>query len=218
MITRGCQGSNFELSDAFAAVAASTWTLSHAGMQAQGMTAVKCLCHTPSRSDSHPTPASDPAYTAAPLLLNNTNQHSSQTSSGSKVVDVLQELLLRLVEDYYPLPTNPSQEPPANSHPHPHSDAPNGTAGKAEGAMGRGNSKKRKGSKAPSELSPKSRRTKKSIKAGKGVQQGQLKAEDEDNGHAAGEAIPAQQLTSVHDPAVAWHKTCWYCQAATEVK
>ena len=92
------------------------------------------------------------------------------------------------MEDYYPLPSNPSQEPPAHSHPHPHPAVPNGTQGKAESPSTKPN-KKRKGSKARSEVSPKSRRTKKSIKASKGVQDGQLTSEAEDDVYAAGEAL-----------------------------
>lgn len=96
------------------------------------------------------------------------------------------------------MPSNPSQEPPAHSHPYPHSAVPDGTQGKAESPSMRAN-KKRKGSKARSEVSPKSRRTKKSVKASKGVRKGQLPDELEDDEYAAGEAPNSHHLAWRHD-------------------
>lgn len=97
----------------------------------------------------------------------------------------LQELLLRLVEDYYPLPSNPSQDPPstANGASDIHSSsaqingsgAPNGKSA----ASALQPDKKRKRVKAAKEISPKSRRTKKSVKASKGIEEALVKAEVE---------------------------------------
>ncbi|KAL0035121.1 hypothetical protein WJX79_001613 [Trebouxia sp. C0005] len=95
------------------------------------------------------------------------------------------ELLLRLVEDYYPLPSNPSQEPPTAplttpSHLRTPASKRNGLAALPNCKLGSSPeqaNKKRKRGKAVKEAGPKSRRTKKSVKASKGVQQGVVKAE-----------------------------------------
>lgn len=104
---------------------------------------------------------------------------------------LLQELLLRLVEDYYPLPSNPSQEDaPQSRPPSPHPGAANGAPSKAEVTTAARMGKKRKSSRAPVEVSPKSRRTKRSIKASKGLAEGQqVKAELEDEEASAGGEI-----------------------------
>ena len=103
----------------------------------------------------------------------------------------VQELLLRLVEDYYPLPSNPSQADPGQSRtPSPHPAAASGAPSRAEAAAAARMDKKRKSCKAPDELSPKSRRTKRSIKASKGIAEGQhVKAELEDAEACAGGEI-----------------------------
>lgn len=97
---------------------------------------------------------------------------------------MLQELLLRLVEDYYPLPSNPSQEPPTAPMTTPsHLRTP---ASKCNDLAARPNcksgsspeqaNKKRKRGKAVKEAGPNSRRTKRSVKASKGVQEDGVKA------------------------------------------
>ena len=106
----------------------------------------------------------------------------------------MQELLLRLVEDHYPLPSNPSQPHPSQSHPSSsHPAGANGVPSKAEAAAAARLDKKRKSSKAPDEVSPKSRRTKRSIKASKGVAEGlQVKSELEDEAYAGGKNVHIQ--------------------------
>ena len=99
---------------------------------------------------------------------------------------------MRLVEDYYPLPSNPSQEDaPQSRPPSPHPGAANGApSSKAEAAAATQVDKKRKRSRAPVAVSPKSRRTKRSIKASKGFAEGQpVKAEVEDEEVCAGGEI-----------------------------
>lgn len=107
-------------------------------------------------------------------------------------VCVLQELLLRLVEDYYPLPSNPSQDPPTcptaqASQPPTHSQL-NGSTTLPSSKSGRSAvklDKKRKRGKAVMEVvSPRSRRTKKSVKAGKGIEEVAVKA------HMTSDVIP----------------------------
>ena len=98
---------------------------------------------------------------------------------------VLQELLLRLVEDYYPLPSNPSQEPPTAplttlSHLRTAASKRNDSAALPNcksGTSPEQANKKRKRGKVVKEAGPKSRRTKKSVKASKGVQEDVVKAE-----------------------------------------
>ena len=98
---------------------------------------------------------------------------------------VLQELLLRLVQDYYPLPANPSQEPPTAptttpSHlrtPASKRDDSDALLNRKSGSSAEQANKKRKRGKAIKEAGPKSRRTKKSVKASKGVQEDVVKAE-----------------------------------------
>ena len=98
---------------------------------------------------------------------------------------VLQELLLRLVEDYYPLPSNPSQEPPTAPTATPSHLRTPASKRKDSAALPNCKSgtspeqanKKRKRGKGVKEAGPKSRRTKKSVKASKGVQEDVLKAE-----------------------------------------
>ncbi len=98
---------------------------------------------------------------------------------------VLQELLLRLVEDYYPLPSNPSQEPPTAptttpSHLRTTASKRNDSAALPScksGTSPEQANKKRKRGKAVKEVGSKSRRTKKSVKASKGAQEDIVKAE-----------------------------------------
>ena len=98
---------------------------------------------------------------------------------------MLQELLLRLVEDYYPLPSNPSQEPPTAplttpSHLRTPASMRNDLAALPScklGSSAEQANKKRKRGKGVKEAGPKSRRTKKSVKASKGVQQNVVNAE-----------------------------------------
>ena len=95
------------------------------------------------------------------------------------------------MEDYYPLPSNPSQADPGQScPPSPHPAAANGAPSRAEAAAAARMEKKRKSSKALIELSPRSRRTKRSIKASKGIAEGQqVKAELGDEEACAGGEI-----------------------------
>lgn len=123
-----------------------------------------------------------------------TRYMTTQRSSVSLQMPFMQELLLRLVEDHYPLPSNPSQEDPNHSSPAPQPNPPpagaNGVPSRAEGAAagGRVDKKRKNSSRANVEVSPKSRRTKRSIKAGKGIGEGQQgKAELEDEAYAGGE-------------------------------
>lgn len=95
---------------------------------------------------------------------------------------MVQELLLRLVEDYYPLPSNPSHDPSTtptttSSRPHSASSKPNGTASDRSAGSAERLSKKRKRGKPLKEPSTKPRRTKKSVKAGKGIQETCAEAE-----------------------------------------
>ena len=112
----------------------------------------------------------------------------------------VQELLLRLVEDYYPLPSNPSQADQGQSRPpSPHSAAVNGAPSRAEAATAARMEKKRKSSKALVEVSPGSRRTKRSIKASKGIDEGQqFKAElDNEEAGAVGEMTYISRASQV---------------------
>ena len=107
-------------------------------------------------------------------------------------VCVLQELLLRLVEDYYPLPSNPSQDAPtcptAQASQAPTHSQLNGSTTLPSSKSGRSAvklDKKRKRGKAVMEVvSPRSRRTKKSVKAGKGIEEVAVKA------HMTSDVIP----------------------------
>ncbi|KAL3149047.1 hypothetical protein ABBQ32_001892 [Trebouxia sp. C0010 RCD-2024] len=100
------------------------------------------------------------------------------------------ELLLRLVEDHYPLPSNPSREDSAPSSTHPHPPSANGLPSRADGtAAGRVDRKRKSSSRGAVEVSPKSRRTKRSIKASKGFGEGQQgKSEQEDEAYGDGMA------------------------------
>ena len=113
----------------------------------------------------------------------------------------VQELLLRLVEDYYPLPSNPSQADQGRSRPpSPHSAAVNGALSRAEAATAARMEKKRKSSKAL-EVSPGSRRTKRSIKASKRIAEGQqVKAElDNEEACSVGEMTSSLVLVKFFD-------------------
>lgn len=108
----------------------------------------------------------------------------------------MQELLLRLVEDHYPLPSNPSQQDPAPSTTHPHPPGADKLPSKAEGtAAGRVDRKRKSSSRGAVEVSPKSRRTKRSIKASKGFGEGQQgKSELEDEAYGDGETADRLRL------------------------